>query len=974
MIEFLNILQETAAMHPDRPAVVDRDGTRTTTYRELFAAALRVNAWLRNHGIGREDVTAIYFPKSMEYIATRIGVMMSGGAWVGLEDIMGKDRIDFVIRDSRCKVVFNEGKWAEAMLLPPCEEIADPDRHDLAFIIYTSGSTGTPKGTAQEYGVYANILKGTSVFMGPARYPEPMNFAEVAPQTFVAGVYTTVGVLGLRGTIHEISPGMVRNMEALTGYFIGKEIHHTFMTPTFIKLLLRDPRIRLRAASTGGEIVSDVYTDRFEIYNVYGPSEFGFPTCVFRLDKAYENSPIGCPACRSDIVLLDEEGHPSDEGAFSIRLPYFRGYVGGTDDSCFARIDGKDYFRTSDFVRRDEKGRYIVLDRLDDMIKLNGNRVDTREVEGAVKRALGVEFCCVRLYRINGIKALCAYYSGDSEIDSVSAAGTLRDYVPEYMIPSTYIRLQEIPLNANGKLDKRALPEPKGTLRIRPFAAPEDALQKKICDVLKSVLETENEVGIDDDFFMLGGDSIRAMEALACCEIPGLTVQMIYEGRTVREIVSLLHAAEQASEVIPDKPDTAPLNVGQRYLLKEDQKHPGTCMLNLPIRFSVSPDADLEKLAAAIRTAVKAHPALMSVIEEQDGDYFLRYRPETDISFPVEKMTDEEMEAAAAIFVRPFRLNGERLFRCRLIRGESKGTVLMDVYHVICDGFSLEKLLADIGRALSGGKIAPDWCYFLLREEAANRDSLQFRRDMAYFSDLYDRPGWDTVPKPDHDTDEDTDDKVFQPFGFEPKDVTGLERKYGFGKGGLYIAAAALAIAACNDSEDIMFTWTWHGRADRKRMDSVGYFSKDLPIAVHLKRGLLLSRLYEEISRQVRNGISHGSVSYWEEKGSYEGKDLVCFLYQGGVYEYHGGEGIFIGLETLPSPQAACNNTLDIEILDGEDEFGVLLDYNARKYERTTIERFGRIFRGLCRQLISVNPNTTRAGDVIRKAVQGEEA
>ena len=883
-----------------------------------------------------------------------------------------------MIRDSRCKVVFDEEKWTEAMLLPPCEEIADPDMHDLAFIIYTSGSTGTPKGTAQEYGVYGNILRWTSAFLETAAAPEPMNFAEVAPQTFVSGVYTTVGVLGKRGTIHEISFQMVRNMEALTEYFIRNEIHHTFMTPTLIRLLLQNPRIHLRAASTGGEIVSDVYTGRFEIYNVYGPSEFGFPTCVFRLDRAYDNSPIGFPTSGSDIVLLDEEGHQSDEGAFCISLPYFRGYIGETDDSCFVRIKGKDYFRTSDYVRRDEKGRYTVLDRLDDMVKLNGNRVDTREVERAVKRALGVEFCCVRLYRINGIKALCAYYTGDSEIDSVSAAAALRDYVPEYMIPSSYIRLQEIPLNANGKLEKRAIPEPKGVLRIRPFAAPEDTMQKKICDTLKSVLETGSEVGIDDDFFMLGGDSIRAMEALIRCDIPGLTVQMIYEGRTVREIVSLLRAAEQASRDIPHAPDTAPLNVGQRYLLMQDLKHPGTCMLNLPIWFSVLPGADMEKLAAAIRTAVRAHPALMSVIEAHDGDYRLRYRPDTDVSFPVERMTDKELEAAAAAFVRPFSLNGEPLFRCRLIRGERRGAVLMDVYHVICDGFSLKKLLADIGRVLSGGKLAADWCYFLLREEEVKRGSIQFRKDMAYFADLYDHPGWDTLPRPDHVSDEDTDDKVFQPFDFDPKDAANIEKRYGFGKGGLYIAAAALAIAACNDSKDIMFSWTWHGRFDGKRMDSVGYYCRDLPVAVHLKPGLLLYRLYEEISEQVRNGISHGSVSYWEEnatcEGDYEGKDLVCLLYQGDIYEYDDKDGIINGMEEFPVPQVACNNTLDIEILDGKDRFGVLLDYNAKKYERATIERFGKIFRGLCSLLTSMNPNTTRVSDAIRKAVQGEEA
>ena len=165
-----------------------------------------------------------------------------------------------------------------------------------------------------------------------------------------------------------------------------------------------------------------------------------------------------------------------------------------------------------------------------------------------------------------------------------------------------------------------------------------------------------------------------------------------------------------------------------------------------------------------------------------------------------------------------------------------------------------------------------------------------------------------------------------------------------------------------------MFTWTWHGRSDERRMDSVGYFSKDIPIALRLKPGLLLSRLYEDISGQIRDGISHGSVSYWEEKGFYEGNDLTCILYQGGVYEYHGAEDIISRIDIMPT-SAACNNTLDIEILDGQDDFGVLLDYNAKKYERESMERFGKIFRVFCTRLIQQNPNVTTVGDMIRSVM-----
>ena len=150
----------------------------------------------------------------------------------------------------------------------------------------------------------------------------------------------------------------------------------------------------------------------------------------------------------------------------------------------------------------------------------------------------------------------------------------------------------------------------------------------------------------------------------------------------------------------------------------------------------------------------------------------------------------------------------------------------------------------------------------------------------------------------------------------------------------------------------------------------MGVFFRDLPVALHLSRGLLCSRLYENVENLVRGALSHSSVSYWDEKGSYKGNDIVCLLYQGGIYEFHEGEKVVSGADMLTAPDAACNNILDIEIIEGCDRFGVLLDYNAQRYERKSMERFGRMFNTVCSQLIGRNPNTTTVADVIKKSFE----
>ena len=962
MIPFLQNFLKTVKAEPDRTAVVDRDGKRTTTYRELCSCALRVNAWIRAHGLGRESVSAIYFPKCMEYVATRIGIIMAGSAWVGLEDLMGRERMRFVIRDSGCKVVFDREKWAEAMQYDECHEIADSDPHDLAFIIYTSGSTGTPKGIMQEYGLYDRIMDTANELFIP--YGK-LIFAEVAPQTFLSGVFSTVSMLNCGGTLHEISYEMARDIKALIQYFVEKQITVSFLPPLLLRLFLDVPELRLRVVCTGGDNVSEIYTPRFHIANVYSASEFGYPVSRLIIDKPHANTPIGYPTDGTELVLLDGKGLASDEGECCIHLPYFRGYI-GDNSRCFVSWNGERYFRSSDYVRRDEKGRYTVLSRMDDMVKINGNRVDTREVEAAVKNTLHVDFCCVRPVLRNGIKFLTAYYTADREIDSVRAAGALRECISEYMIPSVYIRLDTVPVNANGKVDKRALPEPDQVLREKPYSAPEDPVQAQLCKSYQRVLELNEDVGIDDDFFSLGGDSLRAMELLSTCDMPGFSVQMIYEGRTVRQIAELLNEAGKKEKPEEEALTLAPLSIGQLYLLRSDLMYPETCMLNLAVRLNILPTVDMKRLAEAIRRTIKAHPALLSTIVEKNGSYFLAYRPEFDREIPVEKMTDDALEREAERFVHPFRLDGTPLVRCRIIQAEKKRAVFLDVYHVICDGISLNKLISDFGTSYAGGEIAPDRCYSLLREEASCRTSEQFQKDMEYFAALYDRPGWDTLPRPDHDTDKNTDDTVFKTFPFSAQEADRLVKKYGFGKNGLYVAATALSIAAYNESENIMFTWTWHDRSNRKRAESVVPFTKDIPVALCLKPGLLLSELFENISVQIREGISHGRASYWIEKNSYYGKDLVCLLYQGDTYEYHEDHGVIHSAEELTSGPKACNNTLDIEILDGREDFGVLLDYNAKKYDRSSMERFADLFCEICERLVRCDSADLTVGDAAR--------
>ncbi|MBQ4243100.1 MAG: non-ribosomal peptide synthetase, partial [Lachnospiraceae bacterium] len=554
MIQLLERFYSYVQNTPDKTAIVDNGGERATSYKELDDMSGRIASWLIKQGIGREDVVAIRVPRGVQFVAVRLAAMKTGTAWVGVEEMMGEERIAYIIKDSRAALVMDEENFEKAMGEEPlpADRWADPDLHDMAFIFYTSGSTGRPKGVVQEYGIYRNIVSST--YRSIDGYM-PLNYANIAPETFIGGLYLMAGILSTGNTLHLIPLTLVRDPAGLLAYFKKHEIHATCMPPTLVKALEAAGGMDLRVLHITGEIAVDLYIDRFPVMNAYGPTEFSYLPFFFDLDRAYKNTPIGTPDEDTSLVLLDEDGSVNPkEGALCMHLPYFRGYLHDDDRADFVDIDGVTYFRNGDYLSVDERGNYTLLGRIDDMVKINGNRIEPAEVEFAVRKVLDTDFAAVKVWERGGSRYLCAYHRTGRSLDAAEMAEKLKDMLPVYMIPSCYVSIDTIPLNENGKVDKMALPEPDESILYATYAAPENDTQKKLCEIYAKVLHAgDHRIGIDDDFFLLGGDSLSAIRVVADAGIAELSVTMIYRERTVRNIDRALRDSHSAGETRDDE-------------------------------------------------------------------------------------------------------------------------------------------------------------------------------------------------------------------------------------------------------------------------------------------------------------------------------------------------------------------------------------------------------------------------------------
>ena len=955
--EFYTQVQNT----PDKAAVVDQGGKRSTTYRELADLSARLATWLVQQGIGREKLVAIRVPRGVDFIACRFAAMMAGAAWVGVEDMMGAERIAYILKDSGADLVIDEEVFQEAMKQEPCppEKWADPDPHDLAFIFYTSGSTGRAKGAVQEYGIYTYVL--SSLRRAIDGYPF-LRYANIAPETYIGGLQLMAGALCNGYTLHIIPLPLVRDPAGLLAYFKEHGIDGSCMPPTLVKALESAGGLDLRLLHITGEITSDIFIDRFTMRNAYGPTEFSYLPFLFEMDRAYKNTPIGRPDQDTRIVLLDEDGEKDPrEGLMCIRLPYFRGYLHDEDRADFITVDGVTYFKSGDYMSVDENGNYTILGRVDDMVKINGNRIEPSEVEHAVKEVLGTDFAAVRAWERGGSRYLCAYHTTGQELDAADMAEKLKSYLPLYMIPACYVSLDHIPLNENGKVNKKVLPRPDESLLFAPYAGPENRFQEKLCRIFAEVLKLDgHRIGIDDDFFLLGGSSLAAIELITAAGHEDLTVPMVYKLRTVRRIDQAMQALPEAVKDGSCSGDF-PLTDEQMYFLEHDLANPGRRIYNQPVMLSFLPDTEEERLSEAVRQAVSSHPALLTVIRNTPDGWRQQIAEEKKTRLLADQIPEKDLQEAVQAFIRPFAFDGSPLCRTGLLRTPERLVFLLDVHHIICDGESLRIVLEDILSACEGRSIPTDaWSSILHEKTSADEETK--KKDSTYFENTY-RGRYVRLLSPDLAGGEHREGSIVHRFSFSAGEISEAAGRLHLSVNSFYLLASALSMMVYEQTQKIMLSWTFNGRSDLKAMRTVGLLIRDYPAAFSPDDEDTIGTMAVSINRQIRKAILHGSVSPYMQRSKGE---LFCFLYQGDLLRMPDSRQL-LDVDFPEVPDKTAIEPLEFHLHEDEEGSWSEIVYDAGMYSPESIRRFAAIYEAACRLLLDKNSGALPVKDALRK-------
>ncbi|MDN3359018.1 non-ribosomal peptide synthase/polyketide synthase [Actinomadura sp. DC4] len=716
------------ARTPDAVAVVCED--EQVSYAELDARANRLAHWLRGQGVGAESLVGLCLPRGVEMVAAILGVWKAGGAYVPLDPDHPAERLEFMRADSGAQVVLGRSGLGPADLPEDAPRVRIAPGQ-LAYVIYTSGSTGRPKGVAVSYAALANLVAALVPVMGAGPGVRVLQFASFS---FDASVLDLAVTLAAGGTLVVASSAERADMAALTRLVRETGVEAMSVVPSLLEVLdpaeLPGPSRLLVGAEPISLAQARAWSRGRCLVNTYGPTEATVMVTTGPVDGSGPVVPMGSPVAGMRVFVLDAFLKPAPVGVtgevYIAGAQLARGYVGRpewTAERFVACPFGGRMYRTGDLARWTAEGRLVFAGRADEQVKIRGFRIEPGEVQSALAAHPQVAQAAVVVREDTpGDRRLVGYVvpAGPEEETRALTAG-VRAFVagrlPDYMVPAAVIALDTLPVTANGKLDRRALPAPEydeGAGR-EPVTVQEELL----CQVFAQVLGLSG-VGVDDDFFLLGGHSLLAtrlvsrVRAVLGVELP---LREFFEAPTVAGLAARLGDADQGRTALTPvaRPERVPLSYAQRRLWFIDQLDGPSPTYNVCMGLRLSGALDRGALAEAFLDVLDRHEVLRTVFPSVDGEPYQHVVEPDGLSWEpefVQIAPDELAETMAEASRHAFDLSAEIPIRVWLFGvGPDEHALVLVVHHIATDGWSagpFARDLTDAYAARCAGR-APEW-------------------------------------------------------------------------------------------------------------------------------------------------------------------------------------------------------------------------------------------------------------------------
>uniref|UniRef100_UPI0012FB6AA8 non-ribosomal peptide synthase/polyketide synthase n=1 Tax=Nocardia crassostreae TaxID=53428 RepID=UPI0012FB6AA8 len=959
----VSLFEAQVALTPDATAVT-YEGT-SLSYAEFSARVRQLARWLIAEGVGPESNVALGMRRSLDLVVGMYAVTVAGGAYVPLDPDHPAERTQYILETAQPVCVLTSGDdsplggmrveevGARQVRIDELElsafadtPVTDAERRsplrpqNTAYVIFTSGSTGRPKGVAVSHAAIVNRLVWMHAQYGLAAYDVVL---QKTPATFDVSVWEFFWPLQVGARLVVAKPDGHRDPAYLVRLIQAEQVTTLHFVPSVLAVFVatlelgaaetldgRAPECTsLRNVFASGEGLPAPTAQQLRaltgarLHNLYGPTEAAVDVTYHEVtDTDVASVPIGAPVFNTQVYALDARLRPVPVGTAGEL--YLAGdqlataYVARPDltsDRFVANPfgHGERMYRTGDLVVWTPAGELEYLGRTDFQVKLRGLRIELGEIESALTAlpAVAQAVVVVRHDERTGDQLVGYLVAADGHIDTDALKDALSQQLPAYMVPSAFMVLDAFPLNASGKLDRKALPAP--TFAIAAYRAPETPVQQTVAGVFADVLGSDR-VGLDDDFFELGGNSLIATQVIARLSAAldaDIPLRSLFEATTVAALAAQLESrvgtGTRAPLTAQERPELVPLSPAQQRMWFLNRFDNRTAVNNIPVALKLTGEVDAAAFTAAIGDVLARHEALRTVYPEIEGDGYQRvlalseldtavagpsvvtqaaaYGPDAtagiDFEVRAENVTEAELPARitqlASVF---FDVTRELPFRATVLSlSPTEHVLVLVLHHISADGFSLRPLLRDVVAAYfarSGGE-APAWAplpvqyadYALWQRAVlgAETDPESIAAEqVAYWTDqLADLPEQIELPADRPRPEIATNAGGTHDFSIDAElygELTALAREHDVTLFMVLHAALATWSARLSRSTDIAIGTPIAGRGEKALDDLVGMFVNTLVLRTEVRPDAPFRELLAQARRTDLAAFAHADVPF----------------------------------------------------------------------------------------------------------------
>ena len=1007
----LDLFYEQVAKKPNSTAIAF--GNDSMTYKELDEKSSQLSNYLIGaYQLKENNLVGLMINNSKNTLVCILGILKAGAAYVPIDPSYPKERVKYIIEDTDLNVLLTESDYLfdldyysgnifaadiqldaiEGESIVPLTHI---DTTNLAYVIYTSGSTGKAKGVLIDH---KNLMHSTVARLDT--YPNVETFLLLSSISFDSSIAGIFGTISSGGKL-VISPKIgVSDIDSIIQIILNEKVTHLLTVPSYYQLLLKgldEIKTDLKAVIVAGEECSkslvkshqeSINLKKCDLYNEYGPTEATVWASYYLYDASQEFIPsIGKPIPNTTVYVLNENKELVTPGVIGELYiggeGVSRGYLNNLLLTQEKFVDnpfepGKRIYKTGDIGRKEANNNIEFLGRKDSQIKIRGYRLELGEVESVICNYESINKVVVT-YEDDILRA---YLQVDEEIDIDKLKAYLKGELPSHAIPSAYNILESFPLLPNGKIDKNKLLLLGNMIDDnREYIAPSNDIEKVLVEVFKEVLRKE-KVGVNDEFFALGGDSIKAIQIISKLKQKNysLAVQDVMQYPMIRDLV--MHVKEVKERIDQSLVEgVIPLSPIQQHFfetVKTSQHH-----YNQSMMLKTEKELSEEGLNAVFKKIVTHHDALRMVYK-QKGSEWIQEINNDDINFKliIEDFSNEtEFRKKCQYLQSSFKLEEGPLFKAILFKNESVNYLLMISHHLVIDGVSWRIILEDLSTLYfqfcnseklelplkthsfkswqekqieyaNSTVMANEEEYWQNVEQLVNSRKIELPKDFDYRGENF---------YCDFKT------QMFQLNSSLTKTLlTESHKAYKTTINDVLIAALSIAINKVFGLKDSVIQLEGHGREDiNSELDitrTIGWFTSIFPIHIKQKTNEennieQLIEVKETLHRIPNKGIGYGILKHLKGSNLRIQPD-VSFNYLGNFdignkendNELFQFSNDYKGEEI--SPKIERTGTIDITGILVSEQLQLMISYNSNFYKESTIGQFKNVYKIELQELI----------------------